>query len=266
MKTVKIQGGLGNQLFGLAFAHSLQTLGGDLVALDLAAYGADRYGKGFLFRDLAANLGRFPLVHRPWLASRAVTAAARRLPAPGIFVEGTPPEDPAALKRLADRNGYFSGYWQDEAYIAAADAFRAAVRADLQARVEPFAPHDVVIHYRTYKEEIRPARRAVPGPAYFRHGLASFADPVGTVRLISDDVPLALAQIGDIGAAIDPIVGGSAWSDMAALTTARRLILTNSSFSWWGGYCSAADAIVYPERGDLFHYPSPAARFSVIRT
>ena len=269
MRTVKIQGGLGNQLFGIAFAHSIHTLTGDPVALDLASYGADRYGQGFVFHDLIARLGGLSTTRRPWLASRAATALAKRLPAPGFVSEGRPPATPEALRRLTARAGYFSGYWQDEAFLAAPDEFAAAVRADVLARAEPVDPQAVVIHYRTYKEEINAARRAVPETAYFRGCIAALRErgtAPSAVTLISDDPRRAAASIGDVGVPILPLSSGSPWHDMATLLRARALILTNSSFSWWGGYGGDAEQIYYPQRGGLFHYPNPAARFTVLRT
>ena len=269
MRTVKIQGGLGNQLFGIAFAHSVHTLTGDPVALDLASYDADRYGRGFVFHDLIARLGGLSTTRRPWLASRAATALAMRLPMPGFVSESRPPATPAALRRLAARRGYFGGYWQDEAFIAASDVFVAALRADVFARAGPVDPQAVVIHYRTYKEEIDVARRAVPDADYFRSCIAALREHAAAttaVTLISDDPPRAVASIGEIGVPIIPISGGTPWRDMATLLTARGLILTNSSCSGWGGYGGVAARIFYPQRGGLFHYPDPAARFTVLKT
>ena len=86
MKTVKIQGGVGNQLFGLAFAHSLAELSDERVALDIAGYDGDRYGHRFLVANLAQSLG-FEICRRPWLANRFTSALASRLPAPGYHAE-----------------------------------------------------------------------------------------------------------------------------------------------------------------------------------
>ena len=265
MRTVKIQGGLGNQLFGLAFARSIRVLTGDLVALDLASYGADRYGRGFVLRALAQSLGGMTLSRRPVLASRAADRLGRLIPLAGFIGETSPPPgDPAALTRLARRDAYFSGYWQDEAYIAEADALQAAVRAEVFHHTAETPTCDAVIHYRTYKDEARPDRQGVPGTGYFRQCI----DILGArdVVLVSDDPALALDRIGDIGARITVHAGQSAWHDMALLLKARRLILTNSSFSWWGGYAGDAERIYYPGRDRLFHYPHPAARFTLVRT
>jgi hypothetical protein len=48
---------------------------------------------------------------------------------------------------------------------------------------------------------------------------------------------------------------------MARIMAARNLILTNSSFSWWGGVCGVATSIFYPANQGFAHYPRPAARF-----
>ena len=267
MRTVKIQGGLGNQLFGLAFAHSIQTLTGETVGIDVAAYRADRYGNRFVFPDLADRLGGLSTRHRPVLASRIVTAVAQLTPLPGFVSEGAPPKTVEAMARLAAQTGYFSGYWQDEAFIAAPEVFRAAARADLLARGGETSAHTVAIHYRTYREERHADRRATPDAGYFRRCIATLkargVEPDHIV-LISDDPQLALQRIGDIGAAILVPPRQGAWSDMALLLRARHLILSNSSFSWWGGFCGDAGTVFYPARDALFHYPQPAARFETL--
>lgn len=267
MRTVKIQGGLGNQLFGLAFAHSIASVTGERVGLDLASYGADRYGRSFDLRDMAERLDAFAPAHAPWRASRAASWLARRLPVPGMAPEGAAPPSRAALEAFARRPAYFDGYWQNEAFIAEPAAFATAVRAEIARRGRPADGADVVIHFRTYREEVRADRGATPAPDYFRRCLAELVSRgarVGAVRLISDDPALAMLRIGDIGAPVAPLTGGSPWDDMATLMAAPRLILTNSSFSWWGGYCGVAQTVFYPRREGLFHYPAPAARFEVM--
>jgi hypothetical protein len=256
IRTVKMQGGLGNQLFCLGFAHSLAALTGEPVALDVASYRADRYGHHFDLAPLAEQLD-LPLTRRPLLSSRAMTAVMRRI-ATGPYVgDGVARADTEARRR----GRYFNGYWQDEAYLS--DAFRQIARAFLLERAGAGPAPGVVIHCRTYKEEVRPERRAVPDRAWFRRCLHRLED-VGDIALISDDPTLALQRIGDVGRVIRPVTGGTAWTDMALMLRARALILTNSTFSWWGGYCGTAGTILYPPKDGLFHYAAPAARFTVV--
>ena len=267
MRTVKIQGGLGNQLFGLSFARSAALLSGGPVSLDLAAYGADRYGRGFDLTELATPLFAPSFTRRPWLSSRLITALARHAPLPGYVSERRPPRDAAELAHLIERGVYFNGYWQHETYIADPAGFIAATKSFVLARAPCPPARDVVIHFRSYKEEVRPAARGTPGSDYVRRALDLIEKTEGRpadIALVSDDPDLARAWLGDVGRPVTFIPDGGPWADMASLMAARALILTNSSFSWWGGFCSDAALISYPARGRLFHYPAPAARFVVV--
>lgn len=262
MRTVKVQGGLGNQLFCLGFAYTIARLTGEPVALDLASFGADRYGHHFDLGPLAETLRMLP-IHRPVLSSRPVTAVMRRIGLPGYVSDRPPRSDRDVLVRTGR---YFNGYWQDEAWLD--PAFREIARDFLLTQAGPGPSHGVVIHCRTYKEELRPDRRAVPDATWFARCLDRL-DRLGAdtadIALISDDPALALARIGDIGRPIRAATGGTAWTDMGLLLRARALILTNSTFSWWGGWCGAAETVLYPAKGALFHYAAAAARFTVVK-
>ncbi len=188
----------------------------------------------------------------------------RRLPWPGYVVEGAAPRKSRALERLATRGWYFNGYWQAETFIAQPDAVRRHVRDFLDTRSAAPARHDVLIHYRTYKDEIHPHRRGAPGSDFIRRALAAIdrrGGAIGEVALISDDPALAMERLSQIGQPITPLATGSADADMALMLRARALILSNSSFSWWGGFCGDAKTVIYPVRGDQYHYPTPASRF-----
>jgi hypothetical protein len=264
---VKIQGGIGNQLFGLAFAHSVSRLGNGPVTLDVASYGADRYGRAFELEALGRSLGASAIGRWPLRGGRLVTALAAVVAPPGYVRERAPPADEAALAALIARGTYFNGYWQDEAYLAAPDVIRARVREHTLARGGPASSREVVIHYRTYKEDRSPAGRRTPGPDYAREALARIEARLGRARevcLVSDDPDLAREKLGDIGRPLTVVAGAGPWADLALLTRARALILTNSSFSWWGGFCGEAELVTYPRRDGYVHYPIPAARFEVI--
>ena len=107
VRTVRIQGGLGNQLFCLAFARSVRLLTGDRVALDLSSYGADRFGAAFVLKDLAAQIDGLVTVRRPMLGNRYSSALLRSLPfpIPGYVAEspeGLSDRTLASLARPAD--------------------------------------------------------------------------------------------------------------------------------------------------------------------
>jgi hypothetical protein len=79
--------------------------------------------------------------------------------------------------------------------------------------------------------------------------------------VVSDDPDLALQRLADIGAPVQALGVGGPWDDLALMVGAHNLILTNSSFSWWGGVCSDATRIFYPKDRGFTHYPWPARRF-----
>jgi hypothetical protein len=267
IKTVKIQGGLGNQLFGLAFARSVAIFDEGPVALDLASYEREPYGRRFELMDFARSLGAFVMAHRPLTGARLTHAAGRLLPLPGFVAEGRRPRDEAALREMVSRGRYFSGYWQDEAFMADAARFRAQVRRLMEAR-GPRAPTGaVVIHYRTYKEERRRRARRTPPGRFFVEALDLIERRVGAVDevvLVSDDPALARGRLGDLGRRVVTPEPASPWEDLALMARARGLILTNSSFSWWGGFCSDAPCVVYPRPDGYAHYPKPSARFACL--
>jgi hypothetical protein len=266
VKTVKMQGGIGNQLFCLAFAHSVAALSGEPVAIDLAAFGSSRYGHHFALGDLANDLGDFRLVRRPFMAARLTTALMRAAPAPGYRCETAPPADEAAFGGLITGGRYFNGYWQHEAYIARPEEFVARTREAVLRRVRPATRRDIVIHYRTYREEIRAQARRTPGADYVRAALAQIDASLGRcagVSLVSDDPALAVRALGDLGREVTVVAGGP-WEDLALLMNARALVLTNSSFSWWGGFCGEAEMVVYPRPGGYLHYPMPPTRFACV--
>jgi hypothetical protein len=264
VKIVKVQGGLGNQLFCIAFAHSVALLTGEPVTLDVGGFPRDRYGHRFLLHALAERLGGLRVSSHPLLAGRVAGAVMRKAPLPGYVSEPSPPTDPGALHRLARGGWYFNGYWQAQAYMARPDLLRREVRAFLDGRGVAPERRGVVIHYRTYGDEIRPDRRGAPGPDYVSRALAAIAargGPIDDVVLISDDPAVAMRRLGPIGHPITAVGAGDPDADMALMLRADALVLSNSSFSWWGGFCGDAETVIYPTRGDLFHYPTPAERF-----
>src|SRR5438105_477984 len=130
LRTVRVQGGLGNQLFCLAFARSLVLLTGEAVVLDTGSYGADRYGNEFHLQDVAARIGGISWGRHSIRGNRFSSAVLRRVPAAvgGHIVEPSGEPGPATLADLARRQGYFDGYWQNEAYIHGPDGLADLVR------------------------------------------------------------------------------------------------------------------------------------------
>jgi hypothetical protein len=269
VRTVRLRGGLGNQLFGLAFARSLRILTGEPIGLDLSSYAGYRFSHRYALAPLAERIDGLVERDAPFVGHRVTSALLLRLhwPVPGYVPEPRHPVDAGVMLRLARRRGCFDGYWQNEAYILDPQSLTALVRAFVDARSAPPGPVGVVLHYRTYAEENHPVFSRTPNRDYFLDAIArteAAIGPIGRIELLSDDPDVALGRLGDLGREIAPVSGGGPLDDLRRIMSARALILTNSSFSWWGAFCGRAEVVAYPRRGDLFHYPEPAARFECL--
>lgn len=264
MKVVRMQGGVGNQLFCMAFAHSVAQVAGERVGLDLGSFGNDPYGRRFELEPLAQVFDCFEILHRPRPLLPRKLGKLLRLT--HWTFEGAPPADVRELKAFIRKGQRFEGYWQNEAFILEKSLVKEKIRDFLQARAAQFQAVEALLHYRTYKEEEVAALARTPGRDYVCAALRAAATQGLIVRelsLISDDPGLALRRIGDCGLPVR-VLRQEAYDDMATMMNARLLILTNSSFSWWGGYCSGAGLVTYPARKKLGHYPRPAASFRVL--
>lgn len=68
---------------------------------------------------------------------------------------------------------------------------------------------------------------------------ASESAPVNSIRVVSDDPDWCRAKLGwlaDVAPLTMPQAGTPVADQLAMLAGSRRLILTNSTFSYWGGY------------------------------
>jgi hypothetical protein len=264
MRTVRLQGGLGNQLFCFAFAHSLSLAAKEPVALDLSSFQTDRYGRSFE-SEFAAHFPEFKLSNSCAWAMQFRRVAAKLVPGFGVIRE--PSAGAADINNLARRHGYFSGYWQNEAYLLDAPAFVAKVQNYLREKAPAAKRHELVVHVRSYEDEIVAERRTVPGRRYFAAAFDEIRRRHGTlppVTLISDRPEVARRMLDGLGLNIEDDAGRDAHGDLRAMLLADNLILTNSSFSWWGGFCSDASTVVYPANDGFFHYPAPARRFTCL--
>lgn len=258
VRTVELRGSLGNQLFCIAFAHSVLELTGEPVRLvRRKRHAGDDQGIGL--DDLAERLGLEP-------PSRSGVDAETESVIPASTREGAAPATIDALRRFVLGGRHFAGYWQNQAYFADPAKLRDEIGRHL--RRQGAAPaHEAVIHFRAYRDEPLPWRRRIPRRDYFARAIALIAKADGEpqeVLVVSDQPVIARSRMAGLHPGIRIAEAASAIDDMALLLSARGLILCNSSFSWWAGYCGAASRVIYPRRRGYFHYPEPAAAFTVI--
>lgn len=243
MIIVKLIGRLGNQLFQYSFALSEQKRLKTYAVID------DREQKDVLSQYFSVRgIYQHPLIKK-------VVFRFHRFPT--VYQDGA--EDPAAFMAANVRNNrYYYAYFQSEQYFA-------PILKELRSRIrikEPFrkafeekygklfsSKKILAIHYR-FGDYLNWDKEGLGGPGfnlpdrYYRNALAKIPD-LGDyqVILVTDDPALCEQQTPFIKEKM--IVSDTEIMDFQVLLNAHKLIIANSSFSWWAGYMNANNAEVF---------------------
>ncbi|MEI6760577.1 MAG: alpha-1,2-fucosyltransferase [Betaproteobacteria bacterium] len=272
MICVRLNGGLGNQLFQYAAGRALALRHGCELLLDASRLQAgDRHVTPRTF-----ELDHFR--HRERVATAAETrrlAWLHRVPAVSHWVSPwrTYVERGlgynAGFAELPDQT-YLVGYWQSPRYFA---SVAGQIAAELSA-ARPLSPASeavaeaisqgpsVALHVRRgdyvslvsaaslhgalglpyYEAALQRVREQVEGARYF-----VFSDDIAWCR---EHLPLRDAEAVYVG----HNTGTNAWQDIFLMASCRHHIIANSSFSWWGAWLAdqrhgaSGHAVIAPAR------------------
>jgi len=266
---VRLQGGLGNQLFQYAAARQLAQPRGAKLALDIAPYtGTPDQTKGGGSRrqfELAALRIKGTVTSiRSWpLATRLRLKLAERLPPAlalplGVYRQPHFHFAPSFLA-LPSRI-YLIGFFQSERYFA---PIAEDIRKELQPRDERLireAETDIArwrrpgrplvsVHVRradyVTKQALGGLFHCLPGD-YYARAMARFG-PGADYLVFSDD--LAWCRDNMRGDNIFYCDTGRALDDLLRMTLCDHHIIANSTFSWWAAWLDRkADKIVIAPR------------------
>jgi hypothetical protein len=269
MLIIRLQGGLGNQLFQWATGHALAQLRQDSLRFDVSHY--------LIKGKRSLDLGRLGLpvpvlsTSSRWLrrcfpdttwGNRLHNWQKLRLPV-NLHPYRNDKLWPSLETAVQDRRSvvYLDGYWQHHEWFAdRADLLRNQLRLGL-ARIrlpdEVYAAIrrcDVVLHVRRGDYLNASVQNGGLGPLsddYYRRGIQQLRDQghrIDRIGVISDD-PLG-ASVLDLGSDSKNclvITGqGDHMTDFATLVQARALIIANSSFSWWAAWIACGIPVIIP--------------------
>ena len=250
---VRLEGGLGNQLFQYATGRTIALVTGRDLLLDTSAYREDRLRSYQLdrFAIAARPLRRGDVPYLKLRRSRLGAILPRRSRVE-IVREAFPARVPVWPEAPVDDAGtpYLIGYWQSERYFAPiADTIRREVRVNAapegrNARLldEIAASDAVAIHVRRGDYVSNPAATAYHGLCgldYYRAAIRRLAGSVPRPHcfVFSDDLDWVRANL-DTGHPTT-FVGHNTdtpWEDLRLMAACRHFIVANSSFSWWGAW------------------------------
>jgi hypothetical protein len=253
MICVRIQGGLGNQLFQYAAARKLSLHHNTELIFDISTLSKKR--KTITERSL--ELDRFQYAGRISLNSETyIQNLMLRVPIISRwFTRWRIYNEPGAgycsdFNNLPDHS-YLVGYWQSHHYFS-------DIRMQLIADFEPVNPISaiskaVLNQIDTYTSVALHVRRgdyvSLASAAKF-HGalpLSYYTAAVARVRecivepkffVFSDDPEWCRRnlQLSDSAIFVDHNSGSDSWQDLILMGRCRHHVIANSSFSWWGAW------------------------------
>lgn len=287
-KTIVISGGLGNQLFQFGFAHYLVKEFNARISFYAPS---QRTGeREFKLQALCANCAHIDFVRtkRSWRIDTAFKFRGfvdnhfggkfSRLIEKSLHVEGNAyiSEDIKRSTRL------YSGYFQNWHYVAQSLSLFDSELDQLVTSTESMGVFSSdkgdygVVHFRRGDLVNFSSSMGLLKDTYFLKAIeVALAELNPTLRLVvlTDDKSAAVKIFSGL---TEEIFGPSdlqEWEALKVMSTARFVITSNSTFSWWGGLlCFKNGGEVYvpspwflnwsPDPRDAFHFPG----FKVIQS
>jgi hypothetical protein len=246
---VKLQGGIGNQLFQYGFGAFLAFETKCSVAYLTDAFDTDTYGHSSVIGRL------FPEAKQIRLSDLA-------LPACRMLAE-TALQDvisPAALLSLVQSQGastcILDGYWQDTRYAnpQVLAALAAGLKGQSLASTSPVfaelsqqianASMPVAMHVRRHDYK----HHGVCFETYYIDSLRWIASqfPNAQVFVFSDEPNYTGHFLRAAGIPHRMVISGDDVLDLWLMTQCKMHVISNSSYSWWGSRLSQSQLTLYP--------------------
>lgn len=261
MITVRLVGGLGNQMFQYATGLSLACRNGDTLALDTGEYSFTRASethREFGLLDFEISASPLPaelaaLMRNPHgLRSRLHRFVSRKLLR--RFFSDWHPE---VLEWRGDI--YLDGYFQSSRYFAEIDdriRREYTLSGSLKAGISEHhnlirrLGNSVFIHFRRgdYVNDANVARiHNVCSTLYYRNAISLIRSTIQDAHFVvfSDDINWVKSQFPELASAI--FMSEKTTTDgrrlrpaeeLDLMTSCQHAVIANSTFSWWGAYLS----------------------------
>jgi hypothetical protein len=268
---VRLEGGLGNQLFQYAAARSLAIRHSTEVMIDQSALINKK--KSITSRDYELNAFNCliaPSGKKEFYFSRLAKRARwvfNLLSSWIVFVEKGEQFNKGFL--IAPDNSYLIGFWQSYRYF---DGIKEVLRKDftpknplstdsvkIKGLIDSSSPA-IAIHVRRGDYVSLPSANNFHGALpldYYHKGIEMMSAifPAATYFVFSDDIHWCKENLGLNNDAIYVDHNGplEAWQDLVLMGACHHHIIANSSFSWWGAWLGGRNivageqTVIYPK-------------------
>jgi hypothetical protein len=253
MIIVKINGGLGNQMFQYALYRSLKQINNDIVKLDLNEVRNYNLHNGYelekVFNNLkieeATDKEIIKLIGNKGLISKIVRKFKK-----SYFYSEDLNFNPDVLKF---KKKYIWGYWQCEAYFQCIteilkNEFKFKQFDDkLNIQLEDICKKEncVSVHIRRgdyLSEENKHIYGGICEEEYYKKAIDFIREKVQNPKFIvfSNDISWCKKTFGnDNFIYVDWNTGENSYKDMQLMSYCKHNIIANSSFSWWGAWLNS---------------------------
>jgi len=259
--TVKLLGGLGNQLFAYAFGKALALRSGCPLRLDaFSGYRRDAFGRRFALDAFALPDALAP-PRQPYghaLAERLVREFNQRLPVNlrWYLFENVDPRTfkhryhPALGEFRVRRDVYLHGNFTSPRYF---DAYAEAIRQALRWRRPPTDPtltalaaeladeQAVVVHFRLGRAEAEFSNLKKLQPSYYEAAFDRLRQRLSRPRWFCfTDAPERLDAFMILPEKALVVHTPAPTDALWLMQHGRNFVLSNSTFAWWGAWLSGA--------------------------
>ena len=255
---VKLQGGIGNQLFQHAFGQYLQIHTKCTVKYATDSFATDPYGRKSVLQRIDSDIPLIAMVDLDFENTRILKedALLGRL-------------DPSALESMLREHSIttcvLDGYWQDLNCIPPeyktwlneklSAIFVAAVH-DPQDILMPIVavPNSIGVHVRRHDYK----HHGICNENFYIDGLQWLlaVDPQASVFVFSDEPNYTGLFLREAGIHHRIVASGDDLKDLYAMTKCNKHIIANSSFSWWGAMLASSTLPIFPMPWSFVQTPS----------
>jgi hypothetical protein len=253
--TVRIFGGIGNQLFCYAAARRLSIVNNcELIVDHVTGFEGDPYNRVYQLDHFNINCKKATALQRLEPFSKLQRHVRRKVnlgKVDYVFQEGSSFSD-----RLIDfkikRNTYIEGYWQSEKYfIDTMDTIRKDLlikpptnKENIAMASEILKRNSVAIHFRFFDNPSSEINVNNLTMEYYNKAISAIELKKSNLHYyIFSDQPNEVSKYIDLNRSQFTIVAhnigdSNAYADLWLMSLCSNFIIANSTFSWWGAWLS----------------------------
>ncbi|MCX2575931.1 alpha-1,2-fucosyltransferase [Pedobacter sandarakinus] len=258
MVIVKLQGGLGNQMFQYATAKAIAD---NRLYLDNDFLNEHRFSNDqFTGRKFELSIFKNITFKMPNQISKYFTKMGIRYFSKYIYQSEN--NEFIDFKAIKEANLYLDGYFQNENYFS---SIRTRLLAefkfptmsainDVIAKEIYQDPHAVSVHVRR-GDYLKPAIQAFHGILaleYYYQAKNEIEKAINSPNyyIFSDDIDWCRENLRFPGAKFVSNLSSAGWEDMYLMSCCKHNIVANSSYSWWGAWLNTNETkiVVAPKK------------------